>query len=579
MRSARRLLRPFLRPYRRALALGAFLATLEVGLTLAQPWPLKTIVDQVLIHRSADGNRILTLSLVALLVLVGAGALLDYWSTRLLSSSGLHVANDLRGAVFTHLQRLSLRFHGANRVGDLTARVTGDVERTQDLAVQTMATLLPNGLMVIGMFSVMLVLDPVFTALAVAISPVMMIATYRSTVQLKAAARRARKADGEVASATNEGLSAIHLVQAFTLEKHQADRFSGLTAGSLQAGLEAVRMQARFSPIVDATSALSTVMVLGVGAQRVLSGEMTVGTLLVFLSYLGSLYRPVKALSRLSVTLSKGLASAERVHEVLSQQPDVTDKPGTLPAHRLRGRVELRDVTFSYGREPVLQSLDLAIEPGERLALVGPTGAGKSTIAALIPRLMDPQSGQVLVDGRDVRDVTVASLRNQVSLVLQDCVLFRGSLYDNIAMGRPGATDAEVSRAARLALVDEFADRLPYGLETAVGERGADLSGGQRQRIAIARAILRDAPILILDEPTSALDGATEQVIAAALANLPRDRTTLVIAHRLSTIRNSDRIAVLDRGGIVQEGGHDELCARDGAYRRMSQPNAALLAL
>jgi len=577
--SARRLLWPFLRPYRRALALGGLLATLEVVLSLLQPWPLQLIVDQVLIKQVPNKETLLLLALGALLAVVGVQALLDYWSTRLLSSSGLHVSNDLRGAVFTHLQKLSLRYHGTNRVGDLTTRVTGDVERTQDLAVQTMATMLPNALLVVGMFSVMMVLDPVFTGLAVLFSPLMMIATHKSTVALKIASRRARKADGQVAAAASEGLNAIHLVQAFTLEKHQSERFSGLTAGSLEAGLEAVRLQARFSPIVDATSALSTVVVLGVGAQRVLAGQMSVGVLLVFLSYLSSLYKPVKALSKLSVTFSKGLASAERVHDVLSQQPDVCDRKGSLPAHRLRGEVEFRDVTFSYGREPVLDSLNLTIASGERLALVGPTGAGKSTIASLIPRLMDPQSGRVFVDGQDVRNVTLESLRSQVSLVLQDCVLFSGSLYDNIALGRPGATQDEVLRAAKLALVDEFASRLPDGLDTAIGERGVDLSGGQRQRIAIARAILRDAPILILDEPTSALDGATEQVIAAALANLPRDRTTLVIAHRLSTIRTSDRIIVLEGGRIVQQGGHDELYNREGTYRRMSQPNAELAAL
>jgi ATP-binding cassette subfamily B protein len=576
MRAARRLLVPFLRPYRRALALGGLLATLEVGVSLAQPWPLKVIVDHVLIHHTDNGQRILFLALLGLLLIVGLGALLDYWSTRLLSSSGLHVSNDLRGSVFAHLQRLSLRYHGCNQVGDLTTRVTGDVERTQDLAVQVLATLLPNGLLVIGMFSVMLAIDPVFTALAVLFSPLMMLATYRSTLALRVASRRARRADGAVAAAASESLSAIHLVQAFTLERHQEDRFSGLTAGSLQAGLEAVRLQARFGPLVDATSALSTVVVLGFGAQRVLDGKMTVGVLLVFVSYLSSLYKPVKALSKLSVTLSKGLASAERIEDVLIERPDVTDCPGALPAQRLRGRVQLRDVTFSYGREPVLDALNLTIEPGERLALVGPTGAGKSTIAALIPRLMDPQGGQVLVDGQDVRDITVASLRGQVSLVLQDCVLLRGSLYDNIALGRPGATYSEVIRAAKLALVDEFADRLPDGIYTMVGERGTNLSGGQRQRIAIARAILRDAPITILDEPTSALDGATERVIAAALANLPRDRTTLIIAHRLSTVRTADRIVVLDGGRVVQHGGHDELIACDGLYRRMSQPDDTL---
>ena len=568
-------LRPFLRPFRRALILGALLALAEVLVSLALPWPMSLIVDRILVPQApqaplADPGRALLIAVGLLLYLTLLAALFDYGSTRLLSSSGLQVAADVRGAVFAHLQRLPLRYHGNHQVGDLTSRVTSDVDRAQDLVVSSLAVLLPNVLLVLGMFSVMLALDPQFTLLALIVVPVMVFAVHRSTVALKAAARRARKADGAVAAATTEGLGAIHLIQAFTLEDHQSARLDALTGSSLKAGLEAVRLQARFSPIVDTTSALSAGVALWFGANRVLDGRMTLGVLLVFMSYLSSLYKPVKALSKVSATFAKGIASAERVMDVLDERSEVRDLPGAVDAPSLRGDIRLRSVGFSYGREPVLSRLDLHIRPGETVALVGPTGAGKSTVASLIARLVDPQVGAVELDGIDVRALRSASLRSQISFVLQDCVLLSGTIRENIALGRPGASQAELERAARLALVDEFTSRMPDGLDTRLGERGIDLSGGQRQRVAIARAILRDAPILILDEPTSALDTSSEELIVAALANLPSGRSTLVIAHRLSTVRRADRIVVLDEGRVVQQGTHSELVLADGLYRRLS---------
>jgi len=567
-----RRLRPYASPYRRALAVGGVLTLAEVGLSLAQPWPLRWVVDKVLqpAQPATHPQLILAASAITLVVLVLLAGVADYWATRLLSAAGLHVANDLRLSVLARLQRQSLRFHGKHRVGDLTTRVTSDVAYTQDMLVQVLATLLPATALVIGMFVVMVTLDPVFTLLALLSTPPLIWATRRARKELRSAARRVRKADGALASAATEDLSAIHLVQVFGLEHERLRHFAGLSETSLTAGVESVRVQSRFGPLVEVASVFSTAAVLWFGAERVLSGHLSLGVLLVFITYLGSLYKPVKQLTKLSQVVSKGAAALERIGEVMDAPVDIVDVPGAV-AMPIRGQVEFRNVSFSYGREPVLRDLSLTIEAGQNVALVGPTGAGKSTIAALIPRLADVNAGQVLVDGIDVRRHQLASLRGQIATVLQDTVLLDGTLRENIICGYPGARDRDVRRAARLALVDEFAARLPDGLDTHIGERGANLSGGQRQRVAIARAILRDASIVILDEPTSALDAGSEELLVAALANLPQGRTRIVIAHRLSTVRDADRIFVLEHGRIAEAGTHSQLASYGGLYAKLTR--------
>jgi ATP-binding cassette, subfamily B, bacterial len=571
--------RSYLRRYRLPLGVGAAFTLGEALLALLQPWPLKIIIDHVLKNRPLDlpglafvagwsRTQLLDAAIAAYLAIVVLGALFDFLGTYLMDSSGQRLVSDVREALFSRLQRLSLRFHASQRSGDLISRVMSDITRVQDMLVQSFSVLVPNVAMLAGMMTVMFLLDWKFTLVALSISPLLFVSVYRYTTRIKGASRTARKREGQLAARANEVLGAVRVVQAFTREGYEDERFSRQSGRTLDANLDAVRLQAQFSPLVDVLAGLGTGAVLWVGVHRVLSGEITLGTLLVFLSYVGSLYRPMRQLSKLSYISSRGVASAERLDEILRADIDVKDTPGATPAPNLRGRVRFEHVEMAYGEQPVLEDIDFAVEPCETIAVVGPTGAGKSSLVSLLPRFIDVRKGGVLIDGRDVRSIQLRSLRSQIAMVLQEPILFEGTIYENIAYGRPGATRDEVMAAARMALVDDVVRRLPDGYDTVLGERGGTLSGGERQRVSIARALVRDAPILILDEPTSALDPASEHALMQAIRNLMRGRTTFVIAHRMSTITSADRVIVLDRGRIVEQGTHDELMAVAGGLYR-----------
>jgi ATP-binding cassette subfamily B protein len=414
----------------------------------------------------------------------------------------------------------------------------------------------------------MLRIDWSFTLIALAMCPFLFTAVNRYTRRIKSVSRLARRKEGGLAAHAGEVLGAIRVVQAFTREDHEDQRFSQQSSRTLAANLQVIRLQAQFSPLVDILASVGTAIVLYVGAQRVLSGQLNLGILLVFLSYLSSLYKPMRQLSKLAYVSSKGVASAERVAEVLDAEIDVQDPHDRRPAPPLSGRVSFENVEFAYGEKTVLHDIDLTAEPGEMVALVGPTGAGKSSLVSLIPRFFDVRRGCVLLDGTDVRSVSLRSLRAQIAIVLQEPILFEGTILENIAYGRPSASEDQILAAARAALVDDFVNRLPDGYDSRIGERGATLSGGERQRISIARALVRDAPILILDEPTSGLDPMSEKVVMEALRNLVSDRTTFVIAHRMSTVAGADQVLVLDHGRIVERGTHDALKqAAGGLYR------------
>jgi subfamily B ATP-binding cassette protein MsbA len=421
--------------------------------------------------------------------------------------------------------------------------------------------LVSNGCLLMGMIVIMLWLDWRLALASLAVAPLLFWTVLRYTRRIKAAARQARTSEGLVASVAQETLASIRIVQGLAQEKQQSDRLEGQSENSLAAYLEGIRYQARVAPLVDVLAAVGLVAVMGYGAMRVQAGEISTGDVVVFFAYVTNLYSPMKALSRLSYSFNKASVGAERIAEVMGVRREVTDRKGARWASGLEGRIEFHDVSFAYDAgQTVLSHVTLAVAPGERVAIVGPSGAGKSTLVSLVPRLYDPTAGAVRIDGVDLRDYTVQSLREHISLVLQDAMLFRATVRDNIAFGRPGASDAEIAAAAVTANAHEFIDQLPDGYDTLVGERGTTLSGGQKQRIAIARAILRNAPILILDEPTSSLDAESERAVVDALERAAAGHTCLIISHRLTTAHFADRIIVLEAGRIVDPGTPSGTC-------------------
>ncbi len=571
-------------PHRRRLLLGTLLVLLTAAVELALPWPLKVIVDDVLrgeepaapIGPALDalgigGTTAVLAALAALLALLaGLAALLDYAAVRLLNGVGERMLADLRRTTFAHLQRLSLRFHDRRQVGDLANRITGDIDQMQSLLVAALSTLLPNAALLGGIVVVVFVVDPVFGWLTLGLGPVLFAVVLHYRRAIKQAARDTRRHEGRVASHVTETLSSIRLVQAYAAEKRSDERFHAYSEDRLQAGLRRVEISARLPAAVDTVAQIGTAVVLFVGALRGVDGQRPLGLLLVVLAYLRQVLDPMRALAKLTSTISRGAASAERVEEVLRVEAAVQDRPSARPHHAERGEVQLRTVTFGYQADrPILHEVSLLALPGQTIALAGPTGAGKSTIAGLLPRLYDPDEGQVLLDGRDLRDYTVESLRQNIAMVLQETVLLTGSILDNIAFGNPDATEEQLHAAAEAAYVDEFVRDLPDGYDTTVSERGTTLSGGQRQRIAVARALVKDAPVVVLDEPTSGLDSLSEQYVLRGLRRLTTGRTVIVIAHRLSTLHNADCIYVIERGRVADVGTYTELAGRPGTFSRM----------
>ena len=573
-----------LRPHKLTLAIALLAAIGEGAADLLSPWPLKIVIDSVIKPRPlpawiahlvaivSGSNQLSTVKFAALaaLCIAALGAACSYVQKRSTTTVGQWVMHDLRRTLYSHIQRLSLSFHDQSQTGDLISRVTSDIDSIQSFITSGLLDAVINCLTLAGMVGVMLWIDWRFTLIALSVSPVLFLVAFRYTRLIRKSSREVRKKEGEIVSLIQEVLTSIRVVKAFGSEEYEQQRLEEQSLASVEMSLRARSLKAKLAPMVEVIVACGTSLVLWYGARMVLTGSLSPGSLVLFIAYLGKMYKPMQDLSKMTDSYSKAVVGYERIQEVLQAERDIHDLPHAKRAPHFKGLIEFEHVTFGYEADrPVFTDLNFRIEPGQLAALVGPTGSGKTSIIGLIPRFYEPQSGIVKIDGLNVRGFKQKSLREQLSFVLQDTLLFHAPLWHNIAYGKPDATREEILRAAQMANADEFIDKLPQGYDTMVGERGVTLSGGQRQRIAIARAIIRNTPILVLDEPTSGLDAGSEKLVFEALDRLMEGRTSIVIAHRLSTIRKADVIFVVNEGGIAEQGRHDELVANGGLYAEL----------
>ena len=571
------------RSHWKALTLALLAVMGETLADVLEPWPIKIVVDNFLQSKKLPArveaivalfphNAFATLNfaLAAVLVIAVIGAISSYSEKYLTTSIAQWVAHDLRRMVYQRIQRLSLAEHGESRTGDLLTRVTSDIDAVQDFITSALLGIVTSVLTLAGMLGVMFYTNWRFTLIGLSVAPLMFLVVFFYTKRIKKASRLVKKREGELLSGVAEVLTSIQVVQAFAREDYEDRRFDWESRQNVAAGLQARSMKAKLSPMVDVIVAVGTCLVLGYGARLVIAGQLDTGVLIVFLLYLGKTYKPMRDLSKMTNTVSKATISFERIQELLDIESRIRDMPGARNAPPFKGLLEFDHVTFSYdGKNPILKDVSVRIEPGQVAAIVGPSGTGKTTIAGLLPRFFDPQSGRITIDGTDIREFTLKSLRDQVSFVLQDTLLFRGTIWENIAYGKPDAEIEDTVRAAELANAHEFIVQMPQSYATMVGERGVTLSGGQRRRIAIARAIVRDTPILILDEPTAGLDAASERYVTEALERLMKGRTSIVIAHHLNTIRNADVIFVIKDAEVAERGTYDELLAKGGVFAEL----------
>jgi len=576
-----RLVFNLIRPYYGWLIVVFSAMLLETLMSITAPWPLKIIIDNVIgnqklpdfmvwIRDASFGETTMALAAAAAVctvIIAVIGAIAGYLDNYFTESVAQYVANDLRQQLYHHLHRLSLKYYDTHKIGNLLSTITTDVGTIQSFASTALLGILVDSLTILGMLVVMIYLNFDFALVAVGVTPFLLLFVARFNKAVKKATHEVRKHQSDILAVVQQGLESVRSVKAFGRQDMEEDRLKEASMETVQAALKARRVKSLLSPIVSVTISACVAFVLWRGAGLILSDAMTIGALTVFLSYLSKFFKPVQDLAKMTNVIAQATVGMERILTILDSDTIIPQKPDARAPGKLRGEITFEHVAFSYDPvSPVLRDINLIIKAGQRVGICGPTGGGKSTVLSLIPRYYDPNSGRVLIDGLDVKGYKLTLLREQIGFVLQDTVLFAGSVRENIAYGCPDAKPEKIVEAAHFANAHEFILQMPFGYDTQVGERGLTLSGGQRQRIGIARAILRNAPILILDEPTAALDTESEKLVMEALECLMKGRTVITIAHRLSTIRDADKIAVLKGGIVAEEGTHDELISLNKIY-------------
>jgi len=563
------------RPYRKWVAIILIAMMVETVMSVATPWPLKIIIDNVVGHGNLPRwlvwthslfparNKIALAALVAIgFVLINViGSLASYLNNYFNENVAQHVANDIRRRIYHHLQRLSLSYYDTHQTGKLLSTITTDVSTIQDFASSTLLTILVDAMTICGMLALMFYLDTGFTMVALAVTPFLLLFVARFKKAMKKATREVRNDQSNMLVVLKHGLESMREVNAFGRHDFEENKLKEISQETMTAALKARRIKSALSPVV------TIIVSIWRGADLIFTKAMTVGALTVFIWYMNKFFSPVQDLAKMTSSIAQATIALERIQAILDTETVLLPNPnGRIPG-RLTGDIAFDHVYFSYLPDaPVLSDIQIRIASGQRIGICGPTGCGKSTVISLIARFYDPTKGRVMIDGTDIMEFQLDALREQIAFVLQDTALFYGSIRENIAYGRPDATEDEIIEAAKLSNAHEFISRMPHGYDTLVGERGATLSGGQRQRIGIARAVVRDSPILILDEPTASLDSESEKIVMEALENLMMGRTVITIAHRLSTIRDADKIFVLHNGLVMEEGTHDELIRKGAIY-------------
>jgi ABC-type multidrug transport system fused ATPase/permease subunit len=579
-----RLLRDLLRPYRWLLTIIVVMMLVQAAMGIGGPWPLKIVIDSVVGNHPvpqwaslfaptlARGGRLQIAALAAIIIVLIAvvSSLAGYFANYLIEIVAQHVADDLRMRTYHHLQRLSRSYHRSNRAGTILSTIITDVKTIEEFAsLGTVANFVDISTLV-GMLAVMFALQWDFALIAVALLPFLVFFVSRIRTAVLKTIKEVRKAQADMMVIAQEGLQAIEVVEALQGEDLQESELSRISELNMQASVKARRARALLTPVVNIPVAICTAFVLWRGSALILAGTLTLGSLTVFTAYLARFFGPVQSISVRMEMLAQTAVAVQRVRDLLEADAIIPERSDAIDPPPFRGDIAFEHVAFGYDADcPILRDVNFTVRAGELVGIVGATGSGKSTLVSLIPRFYDANGGTITIDDADIRGFTLCGLRGQIGVVLQETVLFGRSVRDNIAFGRPGATEYEIVQAAKLANADEFITRMPHGYDSILGDRGLTLSVGERQRIGIARAVIRDNPILILDEPTAALDAESEQLVIEAMARLMNGRTVICVAHRLSTIRNADRVIGIKDGVVVEEGTPQELLARGGLYAEL----------